>query len=155
MAQVKIQLGSKEYNKAWIDSLSITTQRTSDGASVNYGILPNTGNAQMKDINGQIRADIDNDMLPISNVQTKITVNGNQIQEHITSNSDYNIIDKKLDLSFSDRLSLLDSVTYSGMALKEHSMTAYEMLDDVIGSYGGYAKERPINWVKYQHDSSI
>ena len=155
MAQVKIQLGSKEYNKAWIDSLSSTTQLTSDGASVNYGILPNTGNAQMKDINGQIRADIDNDMLPISNVQTKITVNGNQIQEHITSNSDYNIIDKKLDLSFSDRLSLLDSVTYSGMALKEHSMTAYEMLDDVIGSYGGYAKERPINWVKYQHASSI
>lgn len=155
MAQVKIQLGSKEYNKAWIDSLSSTTQLTSDGASVNYGILPNTGNAQMKDINGQIRADIDNDMLPISNVQTKITVNGNQIQEHITSNSDYNIIDKKLDLSFSDRLSLLDSVTYSGMALREHSMTAYEMLDDVIGSYGGYAKERPINWVKYQHASSI
>ena len=155
MAQVKIQLGSKEYNKAWIDSLSSTTQLTSDGASVNYGILPNTGNAQMKDINGQIMADIDNDMLPISNVQTKITVNGNQIQEHITSNSDYNIIDKKLDLSFSDRLSLLDSVTYSGMALREHSMTAYEMLDDVIGSYGGYAKERPINWVKYQHASSI
>jgi hypothetical protein len=155
MAQVRIQLGSKEYSKAWIDNLSSTTQISSDASTINYGVLPNTGNAQMKDINGQIRADIDNDMLPISNVQTKITVNDNQVQEHITSDSDYNIIDKKLDLSFSDRLSLLDSVTYSGMALKERSMTAYEMLDDVIGSYGGYAKERPINWVKYQHASSI
>lgn len=155
MAQVKIQLGSKEYNKAWIDNLSSTTQISSDASTINYGVLPNTGNAQMKDINGQIKADIDNDILPVSNVQTKITVNGNQIQEHITSNSDYNIIDKKLDLSFSDRLSLLDSVTYQGMSLKEYSMTAYEMLDDVIGSYGGYAKERPINWVKYQHAGSI
>lgn len=155
MAQVKIQLGSKEYNKAWIDILSSTSQISTDASTINYGVLPNTGNAQMKDINGQIKADIENDILPISNVQTKINVNGNQIQEHITSDSDYNIIDKSLELSFSDRLSLLDTITYSGMPLREHSMTAYEMLDDVIGSYGGYAKERPINWIKYQHESAI
>lgn len=155
MAQLELKIGDKTYNKAWVGNLSSTSQISSDAASVNYGVIPSTGNATMRDINGQIRADIENGVLPISNAPTKVIINGNQIQEHITSDSDYNIIDKELDLQFSDRLSLLDKVTYGGMPLREYSMTAYEMLDDVIGSYGGYAKEMPINWKKYQHKDAI
>lgn len=149
MAQLELKIGDKTYNKAWVDNVSSTSQISSDAGSVNYGVIASTGSAKMRDINGQIRADIENGVLPISNVPTKVIINGNQIQEHITSDSDYNIIDKKLDLQFSDRLSLLDKVTYGGMPLREYSMTAYDMLDDVIGSYGGYCRERVINWTKY------
>ena len=155
MAQLELKIGDKTYNKAWVDNLSSTSQISSDPASVNYGVIPSTGNATMRDINGQIRADIENNVLPISNAPTKISINGNQVQEHTTSDSDYNIIDKSLSLQFSDRLSLLDKVTYGGMPLREYQMTAYDMLDDVIGSYGGYCRERVVNWTKYQHGDVI
>lgn len=155
MAQLELKIGDKTYNKAWVDNLSSTSQISSDPASVNYGVIPSTGNATMRDINGQIRADIENNVLPISNAPTKISINGNQVQEHTTSDSDYNIIDKSLSLQFSDRLSLLDKVTYGGMPLREYQMSAYDMLDDVIGSYGGYCRERVVNWTKYQHGDVI
>lgn len=155
MAQLELKIGDKTYNKAWVDNVSSTSQISSDAASVNYGVIPSTGNATMRDINGQIRADIESGVLPVSNAPTKVVINGNQIQEHITSDSDYDVINRELNLQFSDRLSLLDKVTYEGMPLRDYSMTAYEMLDDVIGSYGGYCKEMPINWVKYQNGDAI
>lgn len=155
MAQLELKIGDKTYNKAWVDNVSSTSQISSDAGSVNYGVIPSTGNATMRDINGQIRADIESGVLPVSNAQTKVIINGNQIQEHITSDSDYDVIDRELTLQFSDRLSLLDKVTYAGMPLRDYSMTAYEMLDDVIGSYGGYCKNEPINWVKYQSGINI
>lgn len=155
MAQLELKIGDKTYNKAWVDNLSSTSQISSDAASVNYGVIPSTGNATMRDINGRIRADIESGVLPVSNAPTKVVINGNQIQEHITSDSDYDVINRELNLQFSDRLSLLDKVTYGGMPLRDYSMTAYEMLDDVIGSYGDYAKEKPINWVKYQNANRI
>lgn len=155
MAQLELKIGDKTYNKAWVDNVSSTSQISSDAASVNYGVIPSTGNATMRDINGQIRADIESGMLPVSNAPTKVVINGNQIQEHITSDSDYDVINRELNLQFSDRLSLLDKVTYEGMPLRDYSMTAYEMLDDVIGSYGGYCKNEPINWVKYQSGINI
>lgn len=155
MAQLELKIGDKTYNKAWVDNLSSTSQISSDAASVNYGVIPSTGNATMRDINGQIRADIESGVLPVSNAPTKVVINGNQIQEHITSDSDYDVINRELNLQFSDRLSLLDKVTYEGMPLRGYSMTAYEMLDDVIGSYGGYCKNEPINWVKYQSGINI
>ena len=97
MAQLGLKIGDKTYNKAWVDNLSSTSQISSDAGSVDYGVIASTGSAKMRDINGQIRADIENGVLPISNAPTKVIINGNQIQEHITSDSNYNIIDKELE----------------------------------------------------------
>lgn len=155
MAKIELKIGDKTYNRKWVDDISSTSQISTDPAGINYGVISSTGSAKLRDVDGEIRADIESGVLPVSNAQTKVFINGNQIQEHITSDSNYNIIDRELNLQFSDRLSLLDKVTYEGMPLRDYSMTAYEMLDDVIGSYGGYCKEMPINWVKYQNGDAI
>lgn len=155
MAKLELQIGDKTYDKAWVDDLSSTSQISTDPAGINYGVIPSTGSAKLRDLGGAIRADIEAGVLPASNAQTKIRINDNQIQEHTTSDSDYDVINRELNLDFSDRLSLLDKVTYGGMPLRDYSMSAYEMLDDVIGSYGGYVKEVPINWVKYSHPAAI
>ena len=155
MANLNLKIYNRNFGRYWVDNLSSTSQISSDPASVNYGVIPSTGNATLRDNQNYIRTNIEIGQIPSSNAPTEISINGNQIQEHITGDSDYNIIDKKLNLQFSDRLSLLDKVTYVGMPLRDYSMTAYEMLDDVIGSYGGYCKEKPINWVKYQNASAI
>lgn len=155
MAKLELQIGDKTYDKAWVDDLSSTSQISTDPAGINYGVIPSTGSAKLRDLGGAIRADIESGVLPASNAQTKIRINDNQIQEHTTSDSDYDVINRELNLDFSDRLSLLDKVTYGGMPLRDYSMSAYEMLDDVLGSYGGYVKEVPINWVKYSHPAAI
>lgn len=149
MAKLELQIGDKTYDKAWVDDISSTSQISTDPAGINYGVIPSTGSAKLRDLGGAIRADIEAGVLPASNAQTKIRINDNQIQEHTTSDSDYDVINRELNLDFSDRLSLLDKVTYGGMPLRDYSMSAYEMLDDVLGSYGGYCREMPINWTKY------
>lgn len=155
MAKLELQIGDKTYDKAWVDDLSSTSQISTDPAGINYGVIPSTGNAKLRDLGGAIRADIEAGVLPASNAPAKVRINDNQIQEHTTSDSDYDVINRELNLDFSDRLSLLDKVTYGGMPLRDYSMSAYEMLDDVLGSYGGYVKEVPINWVKYSHPAAI
>ena len=50
MAQLELKIGDKTYNKAWVDNISSTSQISSDPASVNYGVIPSTGNATMRDI---------------------------------------------------------------------------------------------------------
>lgn len=155
MAKLELQIGDKTYDKAWVDDLSSTSQISTDPAGINYGVIPSTGSAKLRDLGGAIRADIEAGVLPASNAQTKIRINDNQIQEHTTSDSDYNVINRELNLDFSDRLSLLDKVTYGGMPLRDYSMSAYEMFDDVIGSYGGYVKEIPRNWDIYYSSGKI
>lgn len=155
MAKLELQIGDKTYDKAWVDDLSSTSQISTDPAGINYGVIPSTGSAKLRDLGGAIRADIESGVLPASNAQTKIRINDNQIQEHTTSDSDYDVINRELKLDFSDRLSLLDKVTYGGMPLRDYSMSAYEMLDDVLGSYGGYVREIPRNWDIYCSSGKI
>ncbi len=155
MANIELQINDKKYNKAWIDDLFCTSQISNDSENINYGVIGGYGSATMRDLGGEIKSEIQQGNIPVSNAEINVKVNNNQMQEHITSDSDYDIIDKQLKLSFQDRLTLLDVVTYVGMPLRDYSMTAYEMLDDVIGSYGEYCKACPINWVKYQNGTSI
>lgn len=149
MANIELKIGDKTYNRKWVDDISSTSQISTDPAGINYGVIPSTGNAKLRDVDGGIRADIENGVLPVSNAATSVIINGKQVQEHITSDGDYDVIDRELNLQFSDRLSLLDTVNYAGMPLRDYSMTAYEMLDDVIGSYTGYIKNKVINWEIY------
>lgn len=149
MAKIELKIGDKTYNRKWVDDISSTSQTSTDPAGINYGVISSTGSAKLRDVDGEIRADIESGVLPVSNVPTSVIINGNQVQEHITNDSDYDVIDKELNLQFSDRLSLLDTVNYAGLPLRDYSMTAYEMLDDVIGSYTGYIKNYVINWEIY------
>lgn len=154
MARFKLTMGDistdiKQYNKAYIDDFSCTSQISTDASSVNYGVIPASGSATMRDINDAIKTDIESGALQYSGQKIGVYLNNGKIQELITDDSTYNIIDKTLNIDFTDRLSVLDNVTYGGMPLRDYSMTAYEMLDDVIGSYGGYVKTQVINWTKY------
>lgn len=154
MARFELTMGDistdiKQYNKAYIDDFSCTSQISTDASSVNYGVIPASGSATMRDINDTIKTDIESGAIQYSGQKTNVYLNDGKIQELTTDDSTYNVIDKTLNIDFTNRLSVLDSVTYGGMPLRDYSMTAYDMLDDVIGSYGEYIKTRVTNWVKY------
>lgn len=133
MAEISLKIENKEYGKAYIDDFSCTTQISTDASSVNYCVIPATGRATMRDIDGEIRKEIDTGNLDYANAKTRAVLNGKQLGSFVTDDSEYNIQDKKIDISFGDSLSVLDNVKYKGMAISSRPQTVFQMLDDVVG----------------------
>ena len=141
MANIKIGLTRESgiidvYNKQWINSVESTSQSTTDPATIEYGVLANSGSINLRDLNGKIRNDLESGDLPISNVETTISINDTQIQAHLTNDSNYTESDKTLSLSLTNKLSLFDSMSYNGFPLSETPMTAYELLSDIFSKLG-------------------
>lgn len=141
MANIKVGLTKKGginevYNKQWINSIESTSQSTTDPATIEYGVLANSGSINLRDLNGKIKNDIESGDLPISNVETTISINDTQIQAHLTNDSNYTESDKTLSLSLTNKLSLFDSMSYNGFPLSETPMTAYELLSDIFSKLG-------------------
>lgn len=133
MAELSLKIENKEYGKAYIDDFSCTTQISTDASSVNYGVVPATGNATMRDIDEEIRKQIDVGNLDYANAKTRAVLNGKQLGAFVTDDSEYNIQDKSIDISFGDALSVLDDVKYKGMSISSRPQTVFQMLDDVVG----------------------
>lgn len=143
MAQVDIKIVKTDneantYNKAWLDSIESTSQCTSDPATIEYGVIANTGSIKLRDLNGQIRKDIESGVLPVSNVETAISVNGNQVQAHLMNDSDYVESDQTLSLSLTNKLSLLDNMQFNGLQFSKNPLSAYNILSYVFKSLNGY-----------------
>lgn len=141
MANIKVGLTRESgtidvYNKQWINSIESTSQSTTDPATIEYGVLANSGSINLRDLDGKIRNDLESGDLPISNVETTISINDTQIQAHLTNDSNYTESDKTLSLSLTNKLSLFDSMSYNGFPLSETPMTAYELLSDIFSKLG-------------------
>lgn len=141
MAKIQLNLVKSNgttatYNKAHIKSIESTAQSTSNPSTVEYGILANTGRVEIRDLDGQIRSDIKSGVLPISNVDTAIIVNGKQAQRHIANDSNYVESDNVLSLSLTNKISLYDNIAFVGLPLSENEMTAYEILSYVCDKIG-------------------
>lgn len=147
MADLVLKIDNKEYDKAYITDVSCTMQTTTDASSVNYGVVPATGSASMWDIDGSIKKEIDAGELDYANATTRLKLNGKQLGLFSTDDSEYNIQDKRMDISFGDLLSTLDNVKYKGMPIASKEQTAYEMLDDVLGDLEkNYVRGAVYNW---------
>lgn len=133
MAELSLKIENKEYGKSYIDDFSCTTQISTDASSVNYCVIPAIGNATMRDVDEEIRKEIDAGNLDYANARTKAVLNGKQLGSFVTDDSEYDIQDKAIKISFGDSLSVLDNVKYKGMALSSRSQTIFQMLDDVVG----------------------
>ena len=138
---LKVMLEYLELDKGWIDYVESVSQSTSDPSSIQYGVLANSGSANIIDLNGELKESIQDGIINSSNVNIKLLVNGNQIQEHLTSNTDYIENDKKLSLSMNNSLQKLTNLTFSGRRLSD-SVTAYVLFVEILGENGlGYTSD--------------
>lgn len=141
MAKVELELTKTDGTKYTINrfnglkSVESTSQSTPDASSISYGVLANTGSAEIVDVDGAIKDMIANDEIRPSNVETKLYANGKQVQSHITNDSNYTN-DKTFSIALTDRLSIWDSMQYNGYAYPNESRTAYQMLYSVLGDIG-------------------
>ena len=132
---LKVMVEYLEMDKGWVDSVESLTQSTSDPSSIQYGVLANSGSANIRDLNGELREYVEDGVLENSNVPVELFVNGNKIQEHITTDSDYSQQDKMLNLNFSNKLSKLND-RYLISNFMEYQKTLYDIFVYVMSNLG-------------------
>lgn len=143
MADIKLKLKKADGTdltlpNAYIDSITSTSQSTTDPSTIQYGVLANSGSAEIRDIDGSLKNMIVDGELESSNVLAKILVNGNQIQSHITNDSDYDEQNTELSLEFTNKLQSFDSLYFKGKRITNVSTTLYALLEEILVS-AGYA----------------
>lgn len=136
VAKFKLEDGSElPIGKSFISSLKSVSESTSDAGSINYGTLANTGSIEIQDGNGYISKMIDEGLLPVSDIDVNIEVDGNVFQQHITTDSDYNTEDNTLNISLSNFIKDFDVLKYKGYVYQNKKASLYELFYDVLDSY--------------------
>lgn len=134
LTRIMVMLRYFDLDKGWIESVESLTQSTSDASSLNYGILANSGSATISDLNGEIEDYVRDGIMPSSNLDVKLLVNGNQIQEHIISDSDYDITKKEFSVSMTNKLTDLGVLKYKGFIYQGEPISLYDLLTDIMSS---------------------
>lgn len=149
ISNIRVMLRYFDIDRGWIDSVESLSQTTSDPSSIQYGVLANSGNANLRDIDGELKDLIIDEVIPNSNVPVELFVNGNKVQSHITTDSDYVEEDKMLNLNLENRLKFLDTLTFQGAPYQEYQ-SAYSLLSYILSGLG-YIGDDFASWEKYQN----
>ena len=81
---LKVMDVSFDLDKGWIDSIESLSQSISDPSSIQYGVLANSGSANIIDNNGTLANYVKTGIIANSNMTTKIIINENNISKHIS-----------------------------------------------------------------------
>lgn len=123
-------------DKAWIKNVESVSQCTGQPNEIFYGVIANSGSAEILDRNGELLDYITDGIIENSNLPISIWANGKQVQAHITNDSDYDVNSIALSLEMTNDFENWDKLNYSGYDYPETSKNAYEMLSDVLNSLG-------------------
>lgn len=88
--------------KGGLKSVESLAQSTTQPDNIYYGVMFNDGSAEIVDVGGEIDDMVRDGVIPNSNVPVQLFVNGNQIQTHLTTNSNYNAFSKTLSFELSN-----------------------------------------------------
>lgn len=138
MAEVLLKLKKKDGSDYKItplnglNSVESKSQSTTQPKEIFYGVVPNTGSFEATDYNGEIRKAIEADEIDYSNTQAELDFNGQVINSHITTDSDYNE-DTVFSAEMTDTLANWDNINFPGRALTE-SCSLYVVLSDIVKS---------------------
>ena len=128
---LKVMDVSFDLDKGWIDSIESLSQSISDPSSIQYGVLANSGSANIIDNNGTLANYVKTGIIANSNMTTKIIINDNNISKHISLDIKYDNNSKLLTLEETNDLSKLSSMNFNGLSLIE-STSAYNLLKTVL-----------------------
>lgn len=120
-------------NRGGLKSIESLSQSTGQPKEIFYGVVPSSGSLEIVDVDGEIGEMVENGIMPNSNVSIEIIANGNQIQEHISSESEYQnaIGTKSLNIQLDDDLSLWDNINFKGYQLNVSS-SLYSVLSEML-----------------------
>lgn len=101
-----------KLNKRFIKELEYTSQMTSDGASINYGVLANTGKIKINDYNGVVYNSAKLGYLDAYVYNLYSYLNGNQIQQNISIDTPYYSQENQLEINLTNNISNWSNVNF-------------------------------------------
>lgn len=102
-----------ELNKHFIKELEYTSQMSSDGTSISYGILANTGKITINDYNGEVYKSAKLGYLDAYVYNLYSYLNRNQIQQNISVDAPYYSQENQLEINLTNNISNWNSVNFN------------------------------------------
>lgn len=126
----------------YIKNIETLSQNTDRPSELFYGVIPNSGSVDLLDIDGELADYVKDGIIENSNLEVKVFVKGNEIQNHFTTDTEYQSNSQTLNLQMSNKLDILDKNTYNGRLLfkdSAHTLSVtnlYELLEDTLSNWG-------------------
>lgn len=132
---VRVMLRYWEVNKLnGLKSVESLSQSTGQPKEIFYGIVPNSGSAEVVDVNGEIADMVRDGVMPNSNVRVEVFANDKKVQEHITTDSVYT--NKILNIEMENKLSKWETIKIKPKKFEAFGDTYYEILLNVLTESG-------------------
>lgn len=93
-----------------LKSVESLSQSTGQPKEIFYGVVPSSGSLEVLDVNGEIEEMIRDGVIPNSNLKIEIFANNKQVQKQITTDSEFNIQNKYLDVHLSDEIEKWENI---------------------------------------------
>ena len=123
------------FDNNYIKEFTSLSQSNSDPKNVFYGVLPNSGNINIIDRDGEIRDYAVEGYLNKQTFSIVISINDKEIQHHITVDSPYYNNKNLLELDLTNSLSQWDNIKCLGFSY-DFVATLYDTLHTMLSSSG-------------------
>lgn len=140
-SKITVELTLKDGSKLILDKNKIKnieslSQTNADASTIFYGVLASSGRLEILDYDGTIKRYIQEGIIDTSAIKVDIYINGVLSQRHISADSNYANETSIMTIELTNKLSLWDTINYSGYYYPEKPETAYEMLKNILVSIG-------------------
>ena len=128
-----------EFGKSRLRSITSVSQCTGQNDSIWYGVIWNTGSAQIYDADGEIYDYIRDGIIPDEQMPLRVIAKGKNgstvIQNHLNGKTSYIKETRIMEIQLTNKLERWESLRYPGRPLTR-SRSAWELLVEVFGTQG-------------------
>lgn len=128
-----------EMDKSWIDEFETQVQKTSDGESIQYGLLANTGSITLRDKDKSLLEKSKMGYLGVYLFTLELYVNNRLLQTHISNSAPYFTSNYTMKFELSNKVEKFQN-TYLNLSYSNQE-SAYHILEDIIGSFADFDTE--------------
>lgn len=140
--------GELVLDKSWLQSIESVSQSTGQGNELAYGLIANTASFSFIDRKSELSDFIDDGFIDNSNMPMSIWANGKQIQNHISTDSEYMTGSNEFQVEASNEVEQWQKKSISAYNHIESFRRLSEIMSNAIGAIG-YLDSYIENWTKY------
>lgn len=123
-----------EMDKSWIDEFETQVQKTSDGESIQYGVLANTGSIVLRDKDKSLLEKSKMGYLGVYLFTLELYVNNRLLQTHISTSAPYFTSNYTMKFELSNEIEKFQN-TYLTLSYS-HEESVYDILEDIYAELG-------------------
>ena len=131
---IRVMLKYYEINKYnGLKDINSLSEITPDAKSINYGVLPNTGSANIIDIDGEINDMINDKIISNSNNPVELLINNTNIASHIINDSNYLSDNSNFNIVLTNKIESFKNININFLLpffSKRYKQTFYELLSN-------------------------